>query len=155
MPHRPRLLIITLLRFAILPGAALAQDFAYGLRAGPNLSRFVGEPGWSFRAGYIAGVFGRLQVHNALAIQLESLVHSRGANGQQFGGRRVIVTYVEVPSLLWLRFYGGRDRAARIAAYAGPTTSIQLSCRYAQEDPDPYSPEPRGSWCRVRRVNPS
>lgn len=144
MPHRIRLLIIIALSLAKLSGSAVPQGLAYGLRAGPSFSRFVGDPGWSFRAGYLAGVLGRLQVHGALAIQPELLVHRRGANSQQFGGSKVILTYLEVPSLARLRLYGGSDKAVEVAAYAGPTTSVQLSCQYAQEDPDPYSPEPPG-----------
>ena len=146
MTHQVRLLVTTVVFLGILPSAACPQDFAYGLRAGPSLSRFVGErePDWVFRVGYLAGVFGRLQLSDALAIQPQLLVHQRGASDRHYGGTKVSVTYLELPALARLKLYGGGENAVNIAVYAGPAASALLSCRYAQEEPDRWSPEPPG-----------
>jgi hypothetical protein len=70
------LTIVSILGFTL----AIAQEFKYGLKAGLNLSNFLGDAEENFiKIGFQVGGFAEIKISNKFAVQAELLYSEQGA----------------------------------------------------------------------------
>ncbi len=126
----------------LVPGAAAAQAAA-GLRAGARTSQLEtsGESG-SLSSFIVAAYFG-IGISNRLALQIEGIYGSRGADALRVGQgvladtagpARVEMSYTDIPILLRTAFPAGRFLPS---FYVGPYVGILMGCDLTPEGESP------------------
>jgi hypothetical protein len=122
--------------------AQFDEGYQYGLKTGVNMSTFRGGnlPEADRRVGWVIGLYVSWQLRSALAIQVEYLFTSRGADLAEpildfgeivTGEERWTLTYFEVPVLLKLTLPTG-DRV-RPAVFGGPSLGVNTASRVEQQ----------------------
>lgn len=125
------LIVATFLAFA--SGAALAQHYDFGLRAGVNANQLVTKKddlqNDGFRYGFVGGAFLRLGIGDWY-VQPELLLSQKGANMKSTNDNNDVsevrrsINSMDVPVLLGRRFAGGLVRAN-----LGPVFSFPVSVK--------------------------
>lgn len=122
--------------------AQFDEGYLYGVKTGVNVSRFRGDnlPDADYRAGWVIGLYVSRLLRPALALQIEYLFTSRGADlaepmldlGETVTGEeRWSLTYFEIPVLLRLSPPIG-DRV-RPAVFGGASLGVNTASRVEQQ----------------------
>lgn len=117
--------------------AAAAQQLSVGLRAAASSADLALGEGWESRLGGEVGVVALMPLGGRLVFEPGLMLTRRGAqaavadataDGATFG-KRVDLTYLELPMLVRWQVPLGRLGFVRPVFHAGPVASVLLGCR--------------------------
>lgn len=129
-----------LLLLSVISASAQRNGFAIGIKGGLNITGFKSDNLLKdyIGAGYHAGVFVKIPVAGALAIQTEALYSFKGARlnytQQAVNGNAVFhLTYIDIAPLADLKLFRG------VHLQAGPVISLLTDVDIRNKDESPGS----------------
>jgi hypothetical protein len=102
-----------------------AQAVSLGVRVGVSRSHVIPDWDGSRRVGVMAGLAGRLQLTDVLALQVEALYSQKGWRNGAYG---LDLDYVDAPILVRVSI-PPRLLGVTVSALAGVSVSRELSCQ--------------------------